>query len=319
MIAIQKEDDVGAATLWSVVVPTFHRPALLREALSSCLVLLVPENSDFEIVVVDNSQDGGASSVCERFSDPRIRFIHEPRTGLAFARNAGIEAARGDYLVFLDDDERVLPDWLLELHEAFENCTSDVVFGSVEPLFEDPAVENNQYIAKFYRRHLSRAPYSDVSDLLNNVGTGNSAYKRQICFASGVRVDHRFNLSGGEDIELFRTLKAAGRTFSWAPGARVREWVSTDRSSWSYLRTRRRAQGENRVYGLWREKKLSSPPKILLFMAGGALQALVHMFLSIVERLRGRPKRANEHAVEVQGGLGKLFWTAAVRQQHYGG
>ncbi len=310
--------DKSNCTLWSIVIPTYQRPQLLNKALSSCLTLSTPKGSCYEVVVVDNSQDGSAASVCDAFADKRIRFIHEPRSGLAYARNAGINAALGNFLIFLDDDERVAPDWLLQFHEAFKESKADIVFGSVEPEFEDQRAATNKYVAAFYRRYLTLAPYGDASHLLDYAGTGNSAYLYQRCFGSGIRVNSRFNLTGGEDIELFRTLKKAGCCFAWAPNACAYEWVSNERSSWVYLKTRRRAQGENRVNGLWRQATLASRFKIIPFMIGGLLQALCHLALYAAARIAGRDQRANEHAVEIQGGLGKLLWTRAGRQHHYG-
>jgi glycosyltransferase involved in cell wall biosynthesis len=89
-----------------VIVPTVDRPALLREAIDSVLAQTL---TDFEIVVVGSgiAEDGGLPA------DPRIRWVRLPtRSGPAAARNAGVAAARGRSICFLDDDDLYTPDRL---------------------------------------------------------------------------------------------------------------------------------------------------------------------------------------------------------------
>eukprot|EP00435_Cladocopium_sp_Y103_P077778 s1_g1517.t1 len=205
------------------------------------------ETHQLQIVVVDNSADGSAESLCTSLNKDNLHYVHEPRPGLAFARNCGIENATGDYLAFLDDDEQADATWILELNRAFENSDADVVFGKVVPKLEEADIGHSEYVTSFYTRDLGRLPLADIADRLNFVGTGNSAYRRAICFDYGVRADERFNLSGGEDIDLFRKLKEQGRRFAWAPGAVVFEWVSSERAGLDYLKERRRSQGQQRV------------------------------------------------------------------------
>lgn len=91
---------------FTVVVPTFNRVRWLREAIGS---LLAQDHDDFECVVVD---DAGTEPL-DLPDDARIRVIrHETNTGIAGALNTGLDAARGDYVTFLDDDDRYTPNRL---------------------------------------------------------------------------------------------------------------------------------------------------------------------------------------------------------------
>jgi glycosyltransferase involved in cell wall biosynthesis len=91
---------------FSVVLPTHNRPALLAEAVASVLAQSV---SDFELLVVDDGSEPPAVVA----ADDRIRLLRfEENRGPAAARNAGIDAARGTYLAFLDDDDLFTPDRL---------------------------------------------------------------------------------------------------------------------------------------------------------------------------------------------------------------
>ena len=95
-----------AGPLFSVVVPTCNRPALLAEAIASVLAQTV---DGFEIIVVDNGSDPPAAVA----DDPRLRLVRLPGIrGPAAARNAGVDAARGRHLAFLDDDDLFTPDRL---------------------------------------------------------------------------------------------------------------------------------------------------------------------------------------------------------------
>ena len=96
------------APLVSVIIPTYNRAALVAEALAS---VKAQTYRDYEIVVVD---DGGTDGTWEVLSGCReIRVLRHPhRRGVSAARNTGINAARGQWLAFLDSDDLWLPDKL---------------------------------------------------------------------------------------------------------------------------------------------------------------------------------------------------------------
>ena len=96
------------APLVSVIIPTYNRAALVAEALAS---VKAQTFRDFEIVVVD---DGGTDGTWEALSaGQEIRVLRHPRRrGVSAARNTGINAARGQWLAFLDSDDLWLPDKL---------------------------------------------------------------------------------------------------------------------------------------------------------------------------------------------------------------
>ncbi len=92
--------------LFSVVIPTYDRPGLLREAVASVLDQTI---GDLECIVVDDAGPRPA----EGFSDPRVRIIRrDVNGGEPAARNAGLDAAAGRYVTFLDDDDVYAPERL---------------------------------------------------------------------------------------------------------------------------------------------------------------------------------------------------------------
>ncbi len=125
----------------SIIVPTFHRPALLER----CLQLLIPQLDGLvgggEIVVVN---DGGSLSASDLLEDPRVRVLASHGVGPGRARNVGIEAARGEILAFTDDDATVAADWVSALLDAFSNDPSAVgVRGIVRSVAFDPLFEHS--------------------------------------------------------------------------------------------------------------------------------------------------------------------------------
>jgi glycosyltransferase involved in cell wall biosynthesis len=108
---------------FSVIITTFNRPELLREAVESVLAQTVP---DLECIVVD---DAGSEPV-DLPDDPRMRVLrHDRNRGGAAAFNTGLRAARGTYVAFLDDDDLYTPDRLAIALAAHEG-TDVVVCGS---------------------------------------------------------------------------------------------------------------------------------------------------------------------------------------------
>lgn len=99
----------------SVVIPTFNRAEVIADAVSRLLRQVHPS---FEIVVVDDGSTDHTRDSVERFTDERVRYVRQPNGGISQARNTGAEAARGHYVVPLDDDDIPDDDWLARLDEA---------------------------------------------------------------------------------------------------------------------------------------------------------------------------------------------------------
>lgn len=94
---------------FSVIIPLYNKFPFVAEAIASVRGQTYPA---MEIIVIDDgSVDGGAERV-ETIADPRIRLFRQPNAGVSVARNRGIEAAHGDFIVFLDADDRYLPSFL---------------------------------------------------------------------------------------------------------------------------------------------------------------------------------------------------------------
>lgn len=87
----------------SVIVPVYNVERYLKECVES---ILTQSYRDIEVILVDDGSTDSSPAICDSFvSDGRARVIHQPNGGLSAARNAGIEAAKGSWLVFIDSDD----------------------------------------------------------------------------------------------------------------------------------------------------------------------------------------------------------------------
>ena len=96
-----------SGALVSVVIPCFNQAHFLHEAIES---VLDQTGVTTEITVVDDGSTDDTANVVSRYA--RIRLLRQPNMGLAAARNSGLNASEGDYLAFLDADDRFMPDAL---------------------------------------------------------------------------------------------------------------------------------------------------------------------------------------------------------------
>lgn len=95
----------------SVIVPTYNRAHFLTEAIES---VLTQTYQDWELIIVDDGSADDTKALSDQCArrDHRIRVIHQANSGVAKARNAGLRAATGRYIAFLDDDDRWVPEKL---------------------------------------------------------------------------------------------------------------------------------------------------------------------------------------------------------------
>ena len=110
--------------LISVVIPVYKVEAYLTACVES---VLAQTYQNIEIILVDDGSPDRCPQMCDEFAarDSRIRVIHKQNGGLSSARNAGIDAAQGAYLAFLDSDDLWTPVFLDRLHTALTEADAD--------------------------------------------------------------------------------------------------------------------------------------------------------------------------------------------------
>lgn len=206
----------------SVVIPTFRRPLLLEEAIRSALS---QTGVAVEIIVVDDSPEGSAREVTERVGDARVAYMRsEPPSGgrPAIVRNTGWPQARGRYVHFLDDDDKVADGFYAAAGAAFAaHPERGVVFGRVEPFadVDSPAIDRERtYFARAAHRArlASRVPLRQwlVANLLfsDTVLVNSACMIRRECIAPLGGYDAEVLMN--EDVDFFcRAIRAFGYIF----------------------------------------------------------------------------------------------------------
>ena len=115
---------------FSVIVPVYN----VEDYLEACVASVIAQTCrDYELILVDDGSTDQSGAMCDRLAQQyHCRVIHQENGGLGAARNTGIEAAQGDYLVFLDSDDFLSPDALQGLSEEMDRVDADIyAFGFV--------------------------------------------------------------------------------------------------------------------------------------------------------------------------------------------
>ena len=136
----------------SVIVPAYNAENTIKSTISD-LVAQTYEN--FEIVIVDDGSTDRTPAICDEYEDKRIRVVHQVNGGLSNARNNGTKSATGDYVTFVDSDDRVEKDFLQELVDALVKTGADISCGRIDRVKEGevPVVgSSNPRIEVFNRK-----------------------------------------------------------------------------------------------------------------------------------------------------------------------
>lgn len=117
------ERDVNS--LISIIVPVFHAERYLNKCINS---IVCQTFSDIEIILVDDGSSDYCGEMCDEWAkkDSRIYVIHKENGGLSDARNVGIDAATGDYLMFIDSDDYIALEMAEKLYKTLINNKADL-------------------------------------------------------------------------------------------------------------------------------------------------------------------------------------------------
>lgn len=127
---------ISPNTAISIVIPCYNGAAFLRETLQSALSQTQPP---LEVIVVDDGSTDDSAAIAESFG-PLVRVIRQRNQGESVARNVGIAAARGDYLMFLDADDLLAPDALQKLAIAIRDIPQGVALMGFATFESDPSI-----------------------------------------------------------------------------------------------------------------------------------------------------------------------------------
>lgn len=188
---------------FSVIIPVYNVKAYLDQCVES---ILQQSYENFELILVDDGSTDGSGALCDEYSkrDFRIKVVHKANGGLSSARNKGLSAAIGDYIVFLDSDDYWDNDRGLELiNTEIERTQADVVLIKHKKLFMSTG--QYRYDKKSTPVKFDYMPYEEqlrycVANQLFDACAWNKVFKR--------------SLMGKKD--LFFTEKIISEDIDWA-------------------------------------------------------------------------------------------------------
>jgi glycosyltransferase involved in cell wall biosynthesis len=275
--------------LVSLLVCTYNRADVLGQTLES---LLVQEFGwgEFEIIVVDNASTDQTKAIIAEFQarDPRLRYVYEPRLGVAIARNTGARLARAPYIAYFDDDLIAEPDCLYHLMAPFWQVqpAPAAVMGKVNLQWDGirPA-----WFPEKYETLLSRFDRGDKPRLMTPheyLITMNVAFERETFLqAGGIREDlsrkgRMFICSGDNDI--FNRYIELGLDIFYQPCALVWHLVPKPRQNRRWLFKRVFGEGTSQVIADYNDASRYTLFRRLLYDGKVALKFCLDMLKSTV-------------------------------------
>ena len=214
----------------SVVICSYNRGKYLPMVLNS---LQAQDYSclSYEIILINNNSTDNTDEIIRTYQEanPELPLIYviEYNQGISYARNRGVETAKGDIIVFIDDDETVESDFLASVNDFFTQYKdAGISSGPVIPVYE---TEKPKWLSHFTMRLITGAYDKGKSiKLLGNKdypGTGHACFRKSLFVKYGafdVTLGRKGNsLMGAEDKDFFLRLMNGGEKCYYLPSAKI--------------------------------------------------------------------------------------------------
>jgi glycosyltransferase involved in cell wall biosynthesis len=237
----------------TVAICTFNRAESLRRTLNSIAELHIPSDLTWEIVIIHNSTDHTDAVICEYLHSLPVRKELETQTGLSNARNQAIDTAKGEYIVWTDDDVIVDPGWLRAYVDAFQRWPEAAVFGGrIKPRYEPPVT---RWVVEAQRQLEGPFAIRDFGDRVKPLSIAGYRIPFGANFAVRAKEQRAFrydpNLGAApnrsrtdDEIEVITRLLDSGATGYWIPEAVVEHCIGRGRQTVRYIAASYEAWGE---------------------------------------------------------------------------
>lgn len=271
---------------FSIIVCTYNRADSLSLTLSCLAKQQLKPPVSWEVVVVDNNSKDHTRDIVNHAMPnfPELRYEFEDKQGLSHARNLGIEYARGEILLFTDDDVCPEPDWAQQILDGMNEFQCDAMGGYIAPVWEaaPPHWLTDRFHGFLAVRMDERAAFQITSAADAPFGA-NMAFKKMLFDKVGIFDTTRGRkgkvLASGEDGELFQRILQENFKVMYLPNARVHHKVEAFRvekayfRKWRYQTSRNIAQSKN----MPGDRRLMGIP---LYMFPQTLRAILNAMVS---------------------------------------
>ena len=126
----------GEKILFSIIVPVYN----VEKYLDKCLASILEQTfKDFECIIIDDGSPDNSNIIIDKYVklDQRFKVIHQKNMGLSAARNAGLDIAKGDYIVFVDSDDYIADDYLEKFALKIADTDADMVICGLIEVYKD--------------------------------------------------------------------------------------------------------------------------------------------------------------------------------------
>ena len=266
--------------LIEICVCTFRR-ASLANTLHSLGKQVVPDGATLRVIVADNDETPSAEDLVTSVAKQlpfAVHYVHAPSRNISLARNACLDAATGEFLAFIDDDEVAPPNWIADLYALLVKGPYDAVFGPAMAEYPGTApdwIKQGDYHSNVPTRR---------NDTVQTGHTCNALIRRNAPCFEGQRFLLEKGRTGGEDTEFFFRAWRAGAHFAISEDAKVYEPVEPGRLAFRWIAKRKFRSGI--TYGRLERGRLSlakaaaSLCATILKIAYCLLRALLAVFSS---------------------------------------
>jgi len=298
----------------TVAIPTYKRAGMLRQTLEGLVRQDYPREL-LEILIIDNNSPDDTRGVVASFAAAPLapRHVLETQQGANHARNRAIREARGEIIIFGDDDILIEPNWVREMVRPFQDNPPGrvgAVGGEVIPIFPDgcPA-----WVAGF---HGPQALRPDAGPLRpGQVPMSASLAFLRKTFPELGYFDTELGRKGGvvfggdENLAIKRLLKG-GYEVWFAPAARALHQMPASRTTLAYVRKHAFDSARSRVVGRVRDDRdegRSSTGYLLSRLAGNVFKAPAFALLGVLAFVVFRPGAAKKSLVRAWRSCGYLY------------
>ena len=260
----------------TVAICTFNRAELLRRTLASLTAMRVGDLA-WELVVVNNNSTDHTDAVIEEYRERLpLRREFEPLHGHSNARNRAIAAARGEYIVWTDDDVIVSAGWLTAYADAFRRWPDAVVFGGrIKPRYEPPVA---RWVVESERVLGGPFAIRDFGDEVQPLSVAESRIPYGANFAvrtaeqRAFRYDPNLGLAPNrrrydDEVDVITRLLASGAKGYWVPQAIVEHCIGRERQTIGYIAAFNEGWGETCAF---RDAKVRPNRRSGLAFRGGS-------------------------------------------------
>lgn len=278
----------------SLIVSTYNRAEYLKKSLETFANQTI-SNTSYEIIVVDNNSTDDTAMVFKSLSEAYCNhnwvYLIEPRQGLHYARNRGILIAKGDIIVFGDDDIEASQQWLESVQKAFDNDDNiGVVGGPIFPIWDrDPPGWIYDYGTKDIHGVFAYLNYGKISRVLEKeaVFGCNFAIRNNLAFEIGgsgpdTFPNHMIHYSGAGETAMLVRVRATGYKVFYSASAVVRHHASTTRCTPEYFSYRYKRVAVEAIHS--RYNRGVSLLGVLCYIVKVSLKQILRVFEEFVRR-----------------------------------